>query len=174
MKNVKNKIKEHFLQNPTVRLRVRQLERETGAHLPSVIRYVKELEKEEIIKRNVISGITFYTAHRASEQYLLEKKLYNIMRLHESGLVRHLTDQFRGVPIILFGSYEKGEDTEDSDIDIFIEHKKKGIKGLDAFEKRLGRGIQVFMQDSIRKVRNKDLANNIINGTKLEGFLEVL
>jgi predicted nucleotidyltransferase len=171
--NVKQEIKEYFFQHPTVRLRVRQVEREVKVTLPSAIRYAKELESEGILKRIQISGVTFHQADRTSKRYLLEKKLYNIRQLHETGLVDHLKGQCRDAAMILFGSYEKAEDIEDSDIDIFIQAKKKQVKGLDIYEKKLGRGIQLFTEPKIRNIRNKDLANNILNGTRLNGFIEV-
>jgi predicted nucleotidyltransferase len=171
--NVKQEIIRHFMMNPTARLRVRQIERETKAHLPSIVRYVKELEQEGLLKRNVISGVTFYQADRSSPQYGLAKRLHNIRALHESGLVSHLAKQSGDAPIIVFGSYERGEDVEGSDIDIFIESDKSGIKGIDQFERLTGRSIQLFINKSIKAIRNRELANNIINGTKLSGFIEV-
>ncbi|MBI2109604.1 hypothetical protein HYT58_00325, partial [Candidatus Woesearchaeota archaeon] len=50
VRNIKEKIKESFFINPTVKLRVRQIERKLEIPLPSAIRYIKELEKEGILK----------------------------------------------------------------------------------------------------------------------------
>ena len=55
IKNIKDKIKEYFFVNPTVKVRVRQIERELKIPLPSAIRYVKELEKEGILKNEKIA-----------------------------------------------------------------------------------------------------------------------
>jgi hypothetical protein len=46
--NIKEKIKDHFFMNPTLRIRVRQLEKALKLPLPSVIRYCRELQKEGI------------------------------------------------------------------------------------------------------------------------------
>lgn len=170
----KKTIKEYFFTNPTARLRVRQLERATGTPLPSVTRYVKELEKEGIIKQTTIAGTTTYAADRSSRQYLLEKKLHNISELHRSGLVEQLIKEHSNPAIVLFGSYSKGEDTEESDIDLYLETPTKKKPALERFEKKLHRSIQLFIHKSIKDIKNKELANNIINGTTINGFIEAL
>ena len=73
-KDIKNTIRKFFFLNPTIKLRVRQIERKTKSALPSVIRYTKELEKEKILKSQIISKVRFYSADRSSKLYLLEKK----------------------------------------------------------------------------------------------------
>ena len=75
--------------------------------------------------------------------------------------------------IIVFGSFSKGEDIENSDIDIYVETPSKKEISLKKFEKKLNRKIQVFRNKSIKKIKNEDLANNILNGIVLNGNLEV-
>ncbi|MDI6738609.1 MAG: nucleotidyltransferase domain-containing protein [Nanoarchaeota archaeon] len=169
--NIKEKLKQYFFANPTARMRVRQIERELNLPLPSVIRYTKELEKEDLLKSADIAGIRLYSADRASRQFIIEKMLFNIYSLHESGLVSYIIEELHNPAIILFGSYAKGEDTEGSDIDIFIESAVKKLE-LGTFEKKLKRNIQVFLHKSIKDIKNKELANNMINGIRLNGFVE--
>ncbi|MEK6937958.1 MAG: nucleotidyltransferase domain-containing protein [Nanoarchaeota archaeon] len=173
IKDIKTRIKEHFFLNPTVKIRVRQLEREVKVPLPSAIRYTKELEKEEIIKRENIGGVTFYSADRSSSPFLLGKKIFNLDQLSSSGLVQFLIEEFGNPTIILFGSYSRGEDLERSDIDIYLESLSKKKVDLTNFEKRLHRKIQLFSYKNIHQVENKELRNNIVNGVVLNGFLEV-
>ncbi|MBS3176828.1 nucleotidyltransferase domain-containing protein [Candidatus Woesearchaeota archaeon] len=70
-------------------------------------------------------NVNFYTANRSSEKYLLEKKLYNIKSMYESGLIEYLRRELSNPSVVLFGSYGKGEDTEESDIDLYIETPSK-------------------------------------------------
>src|SRR3989338_8325899 len=119
--NIKEKIKEYFFMNPTAKLRVRQIERELGLPLPSVIRYCSELEKEGILRKESVSGISAYSADRASKKFLIEKRLLNIKMMFESGLVDYIIREHFNPIIVLFGSYSKGEDIESSDIDLYIE-----------------------------------------------------
>src|SRR3989344_5455776 len=113
-KDIKRTIKEYFFINPTAKLRVREIERTLKLPLPSVIRYCKELEKEGILTINKMGSVNFYTASR-SEAYLLEKKLFNIRIIYKSGLIEYLKRELSNPAIALFGSFAKGEDTENSD-----------------------------------------------------------
>jgi len=172
-KHIKKIIKEYFFVNPSVHVRVRELERILNLPLPSIIRYCKELEEEKILKTKIISSVKFYTSNKTSEKYLLEKKLFNIRKIYESGLINFLKKEYNNPTIILFGSYLKGEDVEESDIDLYLEtHKNKNIN-LEEFEKILKRKISLLQYKNIHSIKNKFLANNILNGLVLNGFIEV-
>ncbi len=172
-KDIKSRVKEYFFLHPTEKLRVRQIEREIKVPLPSAIRYTKELEQEGVLKSSSVASITLYSADRTSTSFLLEKKLYNLRSLFSSGLVDFLVQELSNPAIILFGSYARGEDVEKSDIDLYLESAKKEPLLLVKFEKKLQRKIQLFKYKDISKVENKELANNIINGITLNGFIEV-
>ena len=173
LKDIKTRLKEYFFLGPTAKLRVRQIERAINSPLHSVIRYTKELEKQGILKSSSLAGVTLYSADRTSATFLLEKRLYNLRSLFSSGLVTFLIQELSNPTIVLFGSYARGEDMEKSDIDLYIESAKKELPSLGKFEKKLQRKIQLFKYQHISKVENKELANNIINGITLNGFLEV-
>ena len=171
-KNIKQTIKEYFFLHPTAKLRVREIERTLKLPLPSVIRYCRELQKEGILRTEIIGKATFYTASK-SEAYLLEKKLYNIKTLYDSGLVDYLRQELSNPAIVLFGSYAKGEDIEQSDIDLYIETPSGKKVNLEKFEIILKRKIQVFQHRNIKNITNPHLANNIINGITLNNYIEV-
>lgn len=173
-KNIKQIIKEYFFVNPSAKLRVRQIERELKLPLPSVINYVKELEKEELLSKSKIGNVVFCTSNRSSKKFLLEKRLFNIKMLYSSGLVDFLVVELSNPSIILFGSSSKGEDIENSDIDLYLETSSKKELRFEKFEKILKRKIQIFKYSNISQIKNKPLANNIINGIGLNGFVEVL
>ncbi|MEK6925842.1 MAG: nucleotidyltransferase domain-containing protein [Nanoarchaeota archaeon] len=173
IKNYKDKIKEYFMDNPTARKRFREMERELKMPLPSVIRYIKELVKEEILKKEEVGKVVFYSANRGSENFVLEKKLHNIRLIYNSGLLSYLREELSNPTIVLFGSYSKGEDTEDSDIDIYVETPSKKQINLDKFKKVLKREIQIFQYKDINEIKNNNLSNNIINGITLNNYIEV-
>lgn len=158
--------------HPTAKLRVRELERLLAIPLPSVIRHCKELEKEDLLLMTKVGNVSFYTASR-SETYMREKKLYNIRMLYKSGLIDYLKQELSNPAIVLFGSFSRGEDTEESDIDLYLETPSKKSVTLDQFKKVLHREIQVFRQKRLKNMKNPHLANNIINGTPLNGYIEV-
>lgn len=173
LKSIKQRIQEHFFVNPTAKLRVRQIERELKLSLPSVIRYCKELEKEEILSIVKIGDVIFYTANRSSDEYLLEKRLYNIKQIYQSGFIAYLKKELSNPPIIVFGSYAKGEDIEESDIDLYIEIPSNKKINLEKYEKFLKREIQIFQHKNIGEIKNTSLANNILNGITLNNYVEV-
>ena len=172
-KDIKETIKEHFFVHPTTKLRVREIERVLKLPLPSVIRYCRELAKEGILDIAQMGNVRFYTAKRGSQEYLLEKQLYNIKQLHRSGLIEYVRIELSNPAIILFGSYAKGEDTEESDIDIYLETPSKKKVDLEKFKRILKREIQIFQHKSLKDISNPHLANNIINGIIVNNYIEV-
>ncbi|PIN90204.1 hypothetical protein COU57_04155 [Candidatus Pacearchaeota archaeon CG10_big_fil_rev_8_21_14_0_10_32_14] len=173
-KNIKQIILEHYFINPSSKMRVRQIERELKIPLPSIIRYTKELEKEKLLSKLTIDKVVFYTASRDSKKFLLEKKLFNVKVLCDSGLIDYLIDYLSNPSIVIFGSFSKGEDIESSDIDLYIETPSKKEINLEKFEKLLKRKIQIFKQKQISDIKNPHLINNILNGITLNGIIEVI
>ncbi len=167
----KDRILNCFLEQPTRGFGLRELERLTGLGLPSVRNYVLELQKENLIKPKKIQRIKLFYANREGRNYKRIKVFYNISRIYDSGLIDFINRELSYPTIVLFGSAARGEDSEDSDIDLYIESAEREIETV-KFEKKLGK-IQVLMHRNIKDIRNRHLANNIINGIVLEGFLEV-
>jgi len=131
--------------------------------------YLKEFEKEGLIKKYIKRGIPFYQAIRDNERFILFKKISIIYELNESGLVDYLWEILSPEAVILYGSHAKGESIEKSDVDIFIIGKEKKID-LEKFEKTIGKNVHLMFDSDINKVP-KELRNNLINGIMLKGFL---
>lgn len=161
-----------FLDNPTDSFRLRELSRLSGISPLSVMNYLKEFEKEELIKKYEKRKIPFYQALRDNEKFILYKKLSIIYELNESGLVNFLWEKLSPEAIILYGSHAKGESIETSDIDIFIIGKERMIN-LDEFEKKLGKTIHLIFNENVSKIP-KELKNNLINGIVLKGYFKAL
>lgn len=172
-KSIKEQLTEYFFIYPTVKLRVRQIEREVNIPLPSVIRYTQELKNESILKSTEIANIVVYSADRTSAHFLMKKKVYNLQCLYNSGLINFLKEELSNPLIIVFGSYSRGEDVEASDIDLYIEYPSEKKLHIEKYEKYMQRKIQILFYKNIHAIKNKELANNIINGIVLNGYLEV-
>lgn len=172
-KNIKRVIQEYFFINPGEKLRVRQIERTLKIPLPSVIRYTKELEQEGLLKSQKISNIKVYTADKSSKEFIIQKRLFNIKQIFNSGLIEYLKEEYSNPCVVLFGSYSLGEDSEDSDIDFYIETSSKQNFNLKKYEDKLHRKIQVFNYKNLKQISNPKLANSIINGIVLNNYLEV-
>lgn len=65
----------------------------------------------------------------------------------------------------LFGSYSKGLQREDSDVDIIIEFEKpiglKFVELADYIESILGRKVDILTPEGIKSIRVKEVAENI-------------
>ena len=164
------KILKIFLNSPTEKFRLREISRIAKVSPASVMNYLKEFEKEGIIKRIEKRGIPFYSAERDTEDLVFYKKISILYELHDSGLIEELWDKLCPKAIILYGSHAKGESTEESDVDIFIIGKEKQFD-LTVFEKKLGKTIHL-MFDKVENIP-KELKNNLINGIVLKGYLNV-
>ena len=79
---------------------------------------------------------------------------------------------FAGSTIILFGSYSRGEDTVNSDIDIAIIGRKEKDVNLKRFEKILERKITINFYSSFKSIHTH-LKENIFNGIVLAGGVEL-
>ena len=172
--SIKSKIKEYFFMFPNSKLRVREIERKLKIPLPSVIRYCKELNNEDILTTIKTGEVVFYTAQRSNDKFLIEKRLNNIRTLYDSGLVNFIKEKLNNPKIIVFGSFSKGEDSEQSDIDLYVETPSKKEIDIKEFENKLSRKLQILKHNKISDIKNIHLINNIINGITLNGFVEVL
>lgn len=171
-KSNKLRLQEYFFRHPTASLRVREIERETGLPLPSITRYLGELVVEGVLQKKTLGTTQFYAANRADASYTRKKLLNNLDALFEAKLLEHLVEHYHNAAIRLFGSYNRGEDTEGSDIDLYIQTPLPPID-LKLFEKRLGKTIHLITAADVRTIENKELANNILNGMPLHGYIEV-
>jgi len=167
----KYKVLKIFFDNPTESFRLRELSRLSKISPPSVINYLLEFEKEELIQKYIKRKIPFYKAERDNENFKYYKRLSILYELHKSGLINYLWEVLSPEAIILFGSFSLGEDIENSDIDLFIQSSEKKLN-LEKYEKILGREINIFYESKFSRL-SKELKNNIINGIKLKGYLKV-
>jgi len=160
-----------FLDNPTESFRLRELSRLSEISPPSVMNYLKEFEKEGLIKKFVRRDIPFYESERDDENFKHYKKLSILYELHKSGLIDYLWDKIAPEAIILYGSFSKGESIENSDVDIFIVGKYKEIN-VGKYEKKLGYDVHL-MGDELKNT-SKEFRNNLANGIVLKGYLRLL
>lgn len=109
-----------------------------------------------------------YRANR-NKQFIQYKKLYNLTAIIESGIIEFIEERLMPNCLVLFGSYQRGEDLEDSDIDLFIEAPQKNLD-LKPFKTKLNRNLELHFREHFLSYPS-ELRNNIINGSILMGFL---
>lgn len=161
-----------FLYSPTTSFGLRELSRKINLALPSVKKYLLELERQGLIKIREERGNPVYIADRDSEKFRFYMSLSMQYELFESGVIDFIWKKLCPEAIILYGSYAKGEAIEDSDIDLFAVGKKSEMLNLEKYEKVLGKKIHLF-NDSLDKIP-KELKNNLANGIIMEGYLKLL
>ncbi len=169
------KVSEVFFKNPTKSFYLLDISRKTGIAHTSVKNNLELLEREKVVKKTVeIRGsrkFPIFKVNINSKEYKKYKKIFNYRQLIESGLIEFLEDNIMPKCIMLFGSYQLGEDVEDSDIDLYIQSDKVELN-LKKFEKVLDRRIELHFS-KIFSNYPKELQESIINGYKLHGFLEL-
>lgn len=175
-KDNRYKILRIFFDDPSpkgIGFQLREISRKVAVAPPSVKKYLNELEKERLVIKikHRIHGYPVYYANRDDEEFKFLKRIDIVMKIKESGLIDHLSENCMPDVIILFGSASKGENLKESDIDLFVLSDKEKID-LSQFEKKLNRKINIFFSNSFNKL-SKELRNNIINGAILKGYLKV-
>ena len=145
-----------------------------GVSPTAVAKSIKKLEEDKFVvasahpKINLIS----YEFNRDNKKAIEMKRTGNLKLIYESELTGFLEEKFPGCTIILFGSYSRGEDTKDSDIDIAIIGAKEKRVDLKRFEKKLEREIRINFYKSFKEI-DKELKENLFNGIVLSGGIEL-
>lgn len=164
-----------FFDQPTKPHYLMEISQKSKLAHTSVKKYLQQLLKmNQITESSEKKGRRIFPIYKSNlnhPYYKKMKRIHNLFRLEESGLIDFLHDQLMPNCIILFGSYLRGEDTEESDIDLFIESKEEKLD-LKKFEKKLNRKIQLHFKEKFSDYPS-ELKNNIINGIALRGYLEV-
>lgn len=169
-----DKVAEIFYKYPGKEHYLKGISREIKLAHTSVKKHLEKLSKLSIITETTIKKgkrtFPVYKANIGNKTYSRYKSAYNLISMSESGIIDFLYDKLMPKAIVVFGSYQRGEDTEESDVDIFIECKKEEIN-ISQFENKLCRKIQLHFKENFKDYP-KELKNNIINGVTLKGFLE--
>ncbi len=175
--NAKKKVIEVLFKYPEKEFSLSDLAREAGVAKANIGGILNEFQEAGLITIEKLSKIWRIKANSQNWLFMRSKIVYNLGFIYKSGLVEFLVDYFKNPKsIVLFGSFRKGEDISNSDIDIAIESdepefKTIGLRELSEFEKIIGRRIQLHLFN--RKNIDINLFNNIANGIVLWGFLEV-
>jgi predicted nucleotidyltransferase len=133
---------------------------------------VKRLEKKGLVKIDKIKTINFISLNRDNELAINLKRVENLKNIYISGIIDYLREELPGGIIMLFGSYSRGEDTKKSDIDIAIIGRNSKRIITEKYDKLLNREIRINFYDSWKEI-NENLKNNILNGIRLHGGIEL-
>lgn len=141
---------------------------------PAIIKAVPLLKKLDYIAVNKSKETKRLSIELNKNNYKIMqlKRVDNLKQVYESGFADYLEKEFAGGTIILFGSYSRGDDLINSDIDIAIIERKEKEISLVNYEKILERKINLNFYDSFEKI-HKNLKENLANGIVLFGGFEL-
>lgn len=162
---------QEFFDYPRKNFQIRELSRRIGLAPVSVINNLKMLVKERLVVIVKDGLYPSYKANKDNKEFMILKKQNITHRIYKTGLVDFIDEKVRPDCIVLFGSASRGEDTEKSDLDFFIQANETELD-LKHYEKLLNRKINALFEADIKKI-SKELLNNIINGEVLYGYLKV-
>ncbi|HLD55691.1 MAG TPA: nucleotidyltransferase domain-containing protein [Candidatus Nanoarchaeia archaeon] len=157
-----------------VSLNQRQLANLLGVTPPAIIKALPLLEKLGFIKLNKDKETKRFSIelNKNNLRVMQLKRVDNLKQVYESDLADFLEKEYAGAIIILFGSYSRGDDLLNSDIDIAIIGRKKKDVNLENYEKFLERKIIINFYESSNKI-HKSLKENLANGIVLAGGFEL-
>lgn len=155
-------------------LNQRQIANFLEVSAPAVMKALPGLEKENLIKIKQDKETKRWSIelNRGHHRVMQLKRADNLKLIYETGLADFLEKEFAGAAIILFGSYSRGEDIINSDIDIAVIGRKDKQIDVTKYEKELERQININFYDSF-KIIHKNLKENLFNGIILAGGVEL-
>jgi predicted nucleotidyltransferase len=167
-----------FFDFPSREISLNDLSESAGISKTTANKVVLKLVEQGFLNKEVLGRIWRISCNISHPFNLFSKVPYHLQLIYQSGILDAI---YKIIPnpkaIILFGSYRKGDDTEQSDIDIAVE-----VLGNDELKiHELGKLEQIGNRKNIKVnlhifSRNKidlNLFANIANGIVLAGFLEV-
>lgn len=178
IETARQKVLEVFFRFPEKEFSLSDLAKEARVAKANIGLILDELSGMGFIQITKLSKIWRIKANQNNWYFIRSKIIYNLNFVYQSGLVEFLNDYFKNPrAIILFGSFRKGEDISNSDIDIAIEtsearnYEITGLRELVELERETGKKIQIHIFN--REKIDNNIFNNIANGILLLGFLEV-
>jgi len=169
------KVLKIFFNEPIKKHSLKDISTKSKLAHTSVKKILNDLLKEKIIiekrERKGKRYFPLFYSNLETEKFKKMKVIENLESIYDSGLIGYLEKEIMPKSIVLFGSYLRGEDIEDSDVDIFVESSGEEIN-LKKFEKILKRKINILFKESFNLL-GKELKENIINGFVLQGLVEL-
>ncbi len=157
-----------FCTHPTTEFSISEVARETGLSKPWISEKIRKFEEEGIVKTRKRGNQRLTTFKRDNIDALRLKQVINLEKLYQSSLIDQIVEKYSyPEAIVLFGSFAKGEDVEDSDIDIAV----ITTETADTEEEIMDREVSVteFKKEEIPR----NMLETLANGITLYGYLEM-
>ncbi|MFB6246896.1 MAG: nucleotidyltransferase domain-containing protein [Candidatus Pacearchaeota archaeon] len=174
----RSKVMYWFFAYPSKSFSLNDLVQNLEVSKTTVNRVVKDLIKEGFLEKEEI-GKTWKINCNRQHPFNEDVKIpYNLSLVYQSGIVDAIYDLYPSAKaIVLFGSYRKGDDNSESDLDIAVELlddeplEVQNLVELAEFGYR--KNVPVNLHMFSRNKVDLNVFCNIANGIVLSGFLEV-
>ena len=156
-----------FYRDKDVRLHLRDMSRKTKLHEPSISRFLKNLEKEKILKSEKEANLKKYFINKSKETYFMfeffDMEKYNKLPNIRKDAMKHYLNKLNEKPIfvILFGSTAKETYSKDSDMDLLLVLNNKikiddAEKEVDALTAVKISTFQIIYEDFLEELKLKN------------------
>lgn len=159
-----------FFEDCYRRISVREYAKLIKVSPPTASKLLSCYNSEKLLLKENYRNYILYYANKESKQFINLSKIYWTYMLKD--LIDFMEKNLNSPTIILFGSLSRAENKADADVDLAVFAHKKNLN-LNTFEKKLKRKVQLFWFKSLKDIKNRELANNIINGHILRGRLSL-
>jgi DNA-binding transcriptional ArsR family regulator len=156
-----------LFEEPESEFSVRELAEKAEVSPSTASRKLDALVENGVAERNRSRGSIIVSA--PDSQAFRDRKLsFNLWKLAESGVVQELWNESAPEAVVLFGSFSKGEDTHQSDVDLAL---VEGRNSVEPDTKVIGRQVSAVgvNLDEARDGFLETLANGIV----LRGYLDL-
>lgn len=166
-----------FFSYPDKEMSLNDLVEAVGIAKTTANRVVKELQEEGFLHIQTLGKLWRITCNQQHIYNFSRKISYNLRQIYESEVLELINEQYpQAKAVVLFGSYRKGDDTHESDIDIAVELidndplESIHVGNITQFGYRENVAVQIhlFSRNNI----DLNVFANIANGIVLQGFLE--
>lgn len=159
---ITRKILNYFFLNPEDTLYVNELSRKLEADKRNLVKKIKELEQEGILKSQIRGNLKFYSLNRNYPLYEEYKKIILKTIGFEESLKRIVEEIEDIKEAYIYGSYAKNKMDVYSDIDLLVVGNHSVIalqRKLNKLQKEIRREINIVNMDKNdfkKRIKNKD------------------
>lgn len=114
----KKRLLEFFLEKPTHELYESQVRKATGISFGATNKYLKELSREKLIILRKIGRMNIYKLNKDSSS-VKRMKIVHSFSMPVIDMLKKLGESL-GIEVYVYGSTSRGEDVENSDLDVLI------------------------------------------------------
>jgi predicted nucleotidyltransferase len=174
---ITNKLLSYFFINPHQSLYVNELGRALGVDKRNLVKKLKELEAEGVLRNNFKGNLKLYSINTAYPFYAEYRRLILKTTGFECQL-KALLQHIHGVEkAYIYGSYARGKLTENSDIDVLVigAHRiTEAQKGINLLQKQTGREINVMHMSADDFDKRRREGDPFVSGIMKHKLIQVI